>query len=350
VAVAALIADGIAELTGEVPPAGIGREGYTGIAQWWENFPSRTQAAKDRVLFTEFDDAYLWDATQQLYNMKVFRGMADIETRQRDAANKAQELRTQGYAKWNAPEVEKARTLAATKEPNDGWVDLKAAEILANLGSFEAARGHIAAARDKFPRLAQVHMALAQEALRDGQARVALGHLETMGELLPAGAKPAAIYASANLKAGDPAAAVPFLRKIASVDPGQAGHWLELAKAQNTACLGDDAIATCREGMEKTGQDAALTAMLARLLAEKDGASPEERKESLALARAAAQLDPNSLQTAEALALALMANGHDGEAKAEAGRIIAQASAAGNPDIVTSLNKTLNRVREKSQR
>jgi len=195
VAVAALITDGIAELTGRAPSLGVGREAYPGIAQWWERFPARVQAAKDRVLFAEFDDAYLWDATQRLYNMKVFRGMADIETRQRDAAAKAQELRAQGYAKWNPAEVEKARTLAASKEPADGWVDLKAAEILANLGSFEVARGHIAAARDKFPRLAQVYMALAQEALRDGQAKVAIGHLEKMGALLPAGAKPAVIYA-----------------------------------------------------------------------------------------------------------------------------------------------------------
>ncbi|MFM8809875.1 MAG: tetratricopeptide repeat protein, partial [Chthoniobacterales bacterium] len=350
VAVAALITDGIAELTGRAPPLGVGREGYPSMAQWWERFPDRVQAAKDRALFTEFDDAYLWDATQRLYNMKVFRGMADIEQRQRDAANKAQELRTQGYAKWNAPEVEKARTLAATKEPDDGWVDLKAAEILANLGSFEAARGHIAAARDKFPRLAQVHMALAQEALRDGQARVAIGHLETMGELLPAGAKPAAIYAQAYMAAGDPASALPFLRKITRVEPQNPDAWINLASAQKEAGSEDEAIATCRRGLEHARDNAALTALLAALFAEKDRPSPQDKEESLDLARAAVQTDPGNLRHAEVLALALMVNGYNSEAKNEAGRIIAQATAAGKHDIVTSLNQRLHRAQQKNRR
>lgn len=350
VAVAALITDGIAELTGRAPPLGVGRESYPAIAQWWERFTGRVQAAKDRVLFTEFDDAYLWDATQRLYNMKVFRGMSDIDQRQREAAAKAEQLRAEGFSKWTPAKVEEACTRAAAKEPEDGWIDMKAAELLANLGSVEAARRHIAAARDKYPRLAQVYMALAQEALRDGQPKVALEHLEKMGELLPSGAKPAGIYAEANLKAGDPSAAIPFLQKIASIDPGKAGNWLELAKAQNSAGHSNEAIATCRRGMEKAGQSADLTAMLARLLAEDEGSSPETRKESLELARAAAQLDPHNVHNVEVLALALMANGYVGEAQLEAGKVIAQASAAGNLDIATSMNKALNRVRQKSRR
>jgi len=350
VAVAALITDGIAELTGRSPPLGVGRDGYAGIAQWWERFPTRMQAAKDRVLFTEFDDAYLWDATHRLYGMKVFRGMADIEARQRDAASKAQDLRAQGHAKWNPAEVEKARSTAATKEPADGWVDLKAAEILANLGSFETARKQIAAAKEKFPRLAQVHMALAQEALRDGEAKLALGHLEKMGELLPAGAKPAGIYAQANLAAGDPASALPYLRKITRVEPQNPDAWIKLASAQKDAGLENEAIATCRRGLEEARDNTALTALLAELLAEKQDASPQERAESLELARAAAQTYPANLHHAEVLALALMVNGYSSEAKNEAGRIIAQAAAAGKHDIVTSLNQRLHRAQQKNRR
>ena len=350
VAVAALITDGIAELTGRSPPLGVGREGYPGIMQWWERFPTRVQAAKDRVLFTEFDDAYLWDATRRLYGMKVFRGMADIEARQRDAASKAQDLRAQGHAKWNPAEVEKARSTAAAKEPSDGWVDLKAAEILANLGSFETARKQIATAKEKFPRLAQVHMALAQEALRDGEAKLALGHLAKMGELLPAGAKPAGIYAQANLAAGDPASALPYLRKITRVEPQNPDAWINLASAQKDAGLENEAIATCRRGLELARDKTALTALLAELLAEKQDASPQERAESLELARAAAQTDPANLRHAEVLALALMVNGYSSEAKNEAGRIIAQAAAAGKHDIVTSLNQRLHRAQQKNRR
>ena len=350
VAVAALITDGIAELTGRSPPLGVGRDGYAGIAQWWERFPARVQAAKDRVLFTEFDDAYLWDATQRLYGMKVFRGMADIDQRQRDAAVKSEQLRAGGYRRWTPAEVEAACGRAASKEPADGWVDMKAAELLANLGSVDAARQHIATARDKFPRLAQVYMALAQEALRDGQAKVALGYLETMGELLPAGAKPAGIYAQAYRSAGDPAAAIPYLQKITRVEPQNPDAWINLASAQVDTGREEEAIETCRSGLERARDNATLSALLASLLAEKDGASPREKEESLALARAAVQTDPGNLRHAEVLALALMVNGYNSEARNEAGRIIAQAAAAGKHDIVTSLNQRLHRAQQKNRR
>lgn len=347
VAVAALITDGIAELTGEVPPAGIGREGYTGIAQWWENFPSRAQAAKDRVLFTEFDDAYLWDATQHLLGMKVFSGMADIATRREEIGAKAADLRARGQSGWTTERIESARAAAAAKEPLDGWVDLKAAELLANLGTFRQARPHIATARDKFPRLAQVHMAFAQEALRDGQPRVALGHLADMAELLPAGARPAAVYAEAHLKAGESEQAIPYLRKMTEANPQDTGAWLQLAEALAETDQANQAIVTCRRGLEKAGQNPALMARLARLLAERDTASSDELEESLDLARTAVQLDPENHAHGETLALALMVNGYDDEAKTEAGRIIAQAYATGDYDIVTSINQTLNRARKK---
>jgi len=350
VAVAALIADGIAELTGEANPSGVGREGYAGVADWWEGFPSRVQATKDRVLFTEFDDAYLWDATQRLLAMKVFSGLEDIDARRRDAAAKAEGLRAQGDAAWTPAAVEQAREKAAALEPEDGWVDLKAAEILANLGAFPQARGHIATAKEKFPRLAQVRMALAQESMRDGEARLALRHLEDMGELLPSGAKPAAIYADAYLAAGDPAGAIPHLAKMARVDPQKADNWSRLAEAQVAAGRTDEAMRTCRRGLEKAGQSAPLAAQLSRLLAEKEDATAAERQESLALARVAAAADPQSPRIGETLALALVVNGYEAEAKAEAGRIIAQASAAGDYDIITSVNQTLHRAQKNNRR
>lgn len=350
VAVAALIADGIAELTGRVPSAGIGREGYAGALPWWENLPARLQSAKDRALFTEFDDAYLWDTTSHLLGMKVFSGMAGISERRSELAAKAADLRIRGQQRWTPQTIESAYATAASKESGDGWVELKAAELLANVGAFQQARPHIVAAREKFPRLAQVYMASAQEALRDGQPRVALVHLADMAKLLPDGAKPAAIYAQAHLEAGEPEQAVPYLRKTTAVNPQDAGAWLQLAKAQAEAGQPDQAIATCRRGLEKAGQSPALMARLARLLAEKDTASSAELKESLALARAAVQTDPQSQANGEILALALMVNGHENEAEEEAGRIIAQAYAAGHYDIVTSVNQTLNRARKKQDR
>jgi hypothetical protein len=267
VAVSALIADGIAELTGQSPPLGIGRQGFADTSAWWGQFPSRVRQAKDRVLFTELDDAYLWESVAGLLEMDVFGGMGDVEERKKAATAKAAELREDGRSRWTAAAIEEAGARAASKEPADGWIDLKTAENLTQLGAPTAARPFLAAARRKYPRLVQAHTALAHQAMRDREPLVALRHLAELDRLLPDGAKPVELYAIAHLVAGNPAAAVPYLRKIAAKSPDQPGAWLELAKAQAAAGRPADAAATCRRGLKRMGDDPALAAFLERLQA-----------------------------------------------------------------------------------
>lgn len=266
VAVAALMADGIAGLTGAAPSLGIGSEAFPERASWWEQFPRRVQAAKDRLLFTEFDDAYLWQTTADLLKMNVFREMSDLEERQLAMLSMATDLRDSGRARWTAAGIGASARSAAALEPDDGWIDVKAAENLANLGAFSAAREYLEAARRKYPRLVQVHTALAHQAMRDRNPALALRHLATLDELLPPGARPVELYAVAHLVAGNPAAAIPYLQRIADNTPEKPGAWLELAKAQADAGRIKDAVASCRSGLKVAGNDPALGAMLARLL------------------------------------------------------------------------------------
>ena len=93
-----------------------------------------------------------------------------------------------------------------------------------------------------------------------------------------------------------------------------------------------------------------MVSQLSALLLEQPRVSHAERTEALELARLAVQTDPQSDQYAETLAVALMANGMEREANAEAGRIIAKAAAAGNYDLVTSVNQRLHKARGHSER
>jgi len=265
VAVAALIADGIATLTGQASAHRVDGRAAEDIAAWWARFPALVQAVKERVLFTELDDAYLWGAVSDLMKMEVFRGMADIDARQRAAAARAADLRAEGRARWTAAGIEAAWAEASAHDPSDGWIDLKAADTLAKLGDSAAARKHLAAARTKYPRLVQVHTALAQQAMHDRQPAVALRHLADLDALLPPGAKPVELFAVAHLVSGNPAAAVPYLREIVRRCPDKAGAWLELAKAQAAAGRMGDALATCRGGLDRAGDDRALEALRERL-------------------------------------------------------------------------------------
>jgi predicted Zn-dependent protease len=214
------------------------------------------------LLFTEFDDSYLWDATARLLDLRVFAGMEDLTERRKATADKAGDLFRAGQARWNPTLVEEAAERAASLEPSDGWVDLKAAEILANLGDHQSARSYIAGARARFPRLAQVHMALAHEALRDGQPKAALGHLGDMAGFLPEGARPAAIYAQAHLAAGDTEGALPYLAKMASVDPGKPDVWIQWSDALAEMGRTRDALDTARRGMTATEDHPAMVSQL----------------------------------------------------------------------------------------
>ena len=345
VAVAQLIVDGIAALTGQSPAPGEGRPEESAARAWWDLHPQRVASVRERLLFTEFDESYLWDATARLLDLKVFAGMEDLPERKQAAAETATSLHRAGLARWNPSAVEEAADRATALEPSDGWVDLKAAEIMANLGQHTPARPHIAAAREKFPRLAQAHMALAQEALRDGQPATALRHLDDMAEFLPEGARPAAIYAAAHRAAGDTAGALPYLEKMARVDPRKPEVWIEWSDVLAETGRSREAVETARRGMTATDDHASVGSQLANLLLEQSHPSPAERLEALELARLAVQTEPQSDRYAETLAVALMANGLESEANAEAGRIVARAAAAGNYDLVTSVNQRLHKAR-----
>jgi len=350
VAVAQLIVDGIAALTGLTPTSATEQPDELTARGWWDLHPQRVVAARGRLLFTEFDDSYLWDATARLLDLKVFAGMADLPDRKKAAAERAHTLHQAGRARWNWPLVEEAAGRAAALEPSDGWVDLKAAEILANLDQHQAAREHIAGARAKFPHLAQVHMALAQEALRDGQPQAALIHLRDMAEFLPQGARPAAIYAQAHTAAGDMEGALPYLEKMAAVDPEKPEVWIEWSDALAATGRKGEAIDKARRAMAATQNHPAIASQLSALLLERPQPSAAERAEALELARLAVQIDPQAERHAETLAVALMANGMEREANEEAGRIIAKAAAAGNYDLVTSVNQRLYKARGQSNR
>ena len=107
--------------------------------------------------------------------------------------------------------------------------------------------------------------------MRDRNPAVALHHLAALDELLPPGAGPIELYAVAYLVSGNQAAAIPYLQQIAEGSPDKPGAWLELAKAQAAAGRIDDAIVSCRRGLEFAGNDSALEAMVARLVALKNG-------------------------------------------------------------------------------
>jgi Flp pilus assembly protein TadD len=137
---------------------------------------------------------------------------------------------------------------------------------------------------------------------------------------------------------------------MANVDPRKPEVWIAWCDALVETGRITEAVAGARRAMTATEDHPAIVSKLAAVLLEQPRSTPAERAEALELARLAVQTDPHSEPYAETLAVALMANGLEREANAEAGRIIAKAAAAGNYDLVTSVNQRLHKARLKTAR
>jgi Tfp pilus assembly protein PilF/lysophospholipase L1-like esterase len=338
VAVASLIVDGLGRLLGQ-PGEALTAE------QWWDLQPARVQSAAKRAIYTEFDEAHLWDRIDSLLGLSVFQALPDLAGRQTAARERAAALQSAARERWTMTRANEARATAITLNPADGWVDQKAAEIYAHLGAYGAARDAASAARDKFPYLAQPHLALAFEALRADHIGAAVAHLDDLARFQPAGALAPEIHAEAYQRANQPARALPHLERIVRRGPDNPASWIGLAFAQSQLGLDRQARATYRRALQRRPDDPALLVALARFLLEQDRSNAADRAEALALAQRAAGLAPDEPLYRETLAVALMASGREEEARLTIAPLLDEARAAGHYDIVNSFNKRLHAAR-----
>lgn len=339
VAVASLIVDGLGRL--------LGQPGETLTAeQWWDLQPARVQSAAQRTIYTEFDEAFLWDRIASLLDIRVFQTLPDRAERQTAARERVAALQSAARERWTMARADEARATALALNPADGWVDQKAGELYAHLGAYAAARDAAAAARDKFPYLAQPHLALAFEALREDRVGAAITHLEDLAPLQAPGLLTPALHAEAYQRANQPLRALPHLQRLVHREPDNPAAWIGLAMAQ--AQLGRDrqARATYRRALERRPDDPALLVASARMLLEREKPGAAHRAEALDLARRANAIAPDDPLCRETLAVALMANGREEEAQLTVAPLLDEARAAGNYDIVTSVNKRLHAVRQ----
>ena len=338
VAVASLIVDGLDRLLGQ--PAMV-----LTARQWWDLLPARVGTVAQRTLFTEFDEAFMWDRIAGLLGNHVFAGLSDRAGRQVGGRQRAQKFQAVGQERWTLARVTEARAAAVARNPADGWVDQKAAELYAQLGDHGAGREAAAAASQKFPFLAQPHLALAVEALRENQVGPALGHLEDLARCQPMGTRPPELFGRAFLASGKADRALPYLQKFARLEPKNPTAWIDLAKAQADLGRFRQARATYRAGLAELPGDSGLWIAQCRFLLGLSRPDSADLAEALSSAQRAVELSPGASLPRETLAIALMANGREEEARRTVTPILDAARAAGNHDLATSLNDRLDGAR-----
>jgi lysophospholipase L1-like esterase len=123
VAVAALMVDGLAELLG------VAKDRMMDAQRWWGDFPGKVAAARERVMFTEFDEAGMYGEVERLMKLGVFSGLPDLQERRGWLKRREGDLNNEASAKLNPDELRTRHRMAAAADPEDPWVDYLAARI-----------------------------------------------------------------------------------------------------------------------------------------------------------------------------------------------------------------------------
>jgi Flp pilus assembly protein TadD len=338
VAVAALMVDGLAELL-EVES-----NGKADAQSWWEDFPRKVEAARERTLFTEFDEASMLGEAAALMEMEAFSGMPDVSERRERLAGRAAELERRSLGEFDAVKMWRRHGVAAEANPEDPWVDKIASRIFMDAGRLDEALQLARSAHGKAPNLGYARLGLCLDALRANRLEEAKGHLEAVeryrvkDDLVPG------LRGEVLFKSGDFAGAVPHLQRHALRNPGDSLVWCNLAMAQEKSGRPRDAIASYRQGLAANPRDGAILNNLAWLLATLGDGTAREREEAVEIANRAVAVVPESHRFRGTLAVALMESGRETEGREEAEQAMEMARKAGDEEAVETLERFMTKT------
>lgn len=313
VAVAELIVDGLAELFGKTTPT------QHNAADWWKRFPDLVDSAKKQLLFTEYDESYVWDSIYPLLSMQVFQSTPGIVQRITQAKSAATAARQKAEGKWSADAVQLTYDLALQKNPKDPWVDQTAAELWSRLGEAENSTRAYARALTKAPTFWRARIPLIFDALAENNQEEADTHLQALHQTMPEHPDSWGVYAKIYDAVRESQKALQYqIRQIAE-DPRNPIHLSNLAMLQEKAGKTSAAVSAYREIIKLAPKDDYALANLARLLTGSAGENPEVQREAIQFARQAAELQPTNERYREILANALKSQ-KSAEPAASAGR------------------------------
>lgn len=334
VAVAALMVDGLAELLGT------GTNNWADPQGWWEVFPERVAAARDRTVFTGFDEALMLRQAGDLMELGVFSGMEDRGARKRalhNAAAKSEDEEKQGF---DTKEMWKRHKRAVSSNPKDGLVDFTVSRVFLEAGYPEEVVGLIEQTYSKSPYMAGIQLGLAMESMSQNRLDDAERHLRLADRGKPDDKTVPKLRAEILCRRGDFEEAIPFMMESLERDPADRVMWMNLAMVFERGGRPEDAIRTYRKAMGAVPDDPRMPSKLARLLALEGGAGAEV----LELARRGVEAEPASLEFRANLAVALAACGKTGEAETEAAKVAEMAAAQGNSGIVGKLREDMKKA------
>lgn len=335
VAVAALMVDGLTALFGLSPdPAPT-------VPEWWAAFPARLAEARRRTMFTEAEEAVMWEQVASLLEMEVFSRGPDIGERRARTGRRIAELQA-AAAKWkNADAVQEAYAQAIAKNPEDAELHDTAFKHFGLAGDKTRARAALERAVELQPNLVLANLALAELAMDEGRFEDAGHMVEAADNFQTGGTELDVISAALLARSGEHEKAAALLERYVRRWPEDARAFGILASLHDHLGNAPQATKFYRETLARRPDSVIDLNNFAWFLATKPNATPSEHSEALFLARRVAELQPSSHRYRGTLAVALLANERYDQARDEGNRAIKMAREAGDVEAVQQLEDKL---------
>jgi tetratricopeptide (TPR) repeat protein len=313
VAVAAMIVDGLEELWHLRKPSEVS------AADWWAQLAAQVKEAKQRLLFTEYEETVMWMSAAKLFEMDVFAAMPGRDRLRAQIAERIRTAKDASTARWRPDKLRDAIRQAQQLRPHDAMIDQTAGNLWEALRDKDASLAAHRAALAKNPFLWESRVPLAADALDRKDWPAARVHLAQLDKQLGRHASLSEFHARLHAGQDDYASALPHLLQISQDRPSDVFAQSNLAMAQEKTGDEKGAIESYRRIIALAPNDDYALANLARLLTSFAGSNPERQREAVQFARRAAELEPTNERYREILANAQKSQKSD-EPATSAGR------------------------------
>jgi len=346
VAVASLIVDGLAELTGRVPALGVGRGDHASIDEWWRSFPQRSEHARSALLYTEFDEGHMWRLTEKLLRMDIFAGLSDRDERRAAATQRFDSQLAAARERLGDEQIRSAYA-AATQLNSDEWVDHSAAQLWSFAENGREFWRALETAHEKYPFFRLAHYEMASRATLEKRYEEALEHVRALEQMRSTDDIVPMLYGELYWAWGKPAQAIPFLEKNAANQPNDPTAWFNLGMARKQAGQPDDSAAAFRRALVADPDSIMIRGALAKQLLDQERPAVPDRQEALKLAREMFDRQPDDFDVRLVLVIALLANDRIEEAQSQANALASRVAREKGAAAVAQVQKTLNEARAK---
>ncbi len=228
VAVAALISDGMAALWEVQDPDDPGIEPES----WWKEFPLWYEIARERTLFTPYDETEMWWRIGDLLSMDVFATSVGVTDRLYAIAERVGQMRSRTPEEWDLTRLAEVYERASEKNADDPLLHFTAGRLFGVLQDYGRGREAFTRGFALQPNHRTARLNMARLELLSGDTQSAREAVADLYRFDHGGAGVVLLEASISLHEGMTNQAIHDLQRYLDMTPRDIPAWEQLILLQ----------------------------------------------------------------------------------------------------------------------